>query len=248
LGAGTFFLCAKGRRPIHPSPPRPGLTRAVPGPRLASIRIGGRIMTQQKATNITWHAGHVTPEERQALTHQKPCCIWLTGLSACGKSTIAMALEQVLIQRGHMAYVLDGDNVRHGLNKNLGFSPEDRTENIRRIGEVAKLFVESGVIVMTSFISPYREDRDSARALFQAGEFIEVFVDASIETCSKRDPKGLYEKALRGEIKNFTGVSPDAPYEAPTSPEVHLKSDDMTVEQCVAEIVDYLEQHGHFLK
>ncbi|MBX7245525.1 MAG: adenylyl-sulfate kinase [Candidatus Sumerlaeaceae bacterium] len=204
-------------------------------------------MTEQKATNITWHAGHVTREERQALTKNKPCCLWLTGLSACGKSTIAVALEQVLIKRGHVAYVLDGDNIRHGLNKNLGFSPEDRTENIRRIGEVAKLFVDAGAIVITSFISPYKDDRNKARAVLQPGEFIEVFVDASVEVCAKRDPKGLYEKALRGEIKNFTGVSPDAPYEAPDKPEIHLASDNMSVEQCVETLLNYLAEKGHLL-
>jgi len=202
-------------------------------------------MTRQVATNITWHPGHVTREERAAVTGQKPCCLWLTGLSACGKSTIAMALEQVLIQRGHLAYVLDGDNIRHGLNKNLGFSPEDREENIRRIGEVAKLFVDAGLIVITSFISPYRADRDKVRALMQPGEFIEVFVDAPVEVCARRDPKGLYEKAMRGEIKNFTGVSPDAPYEAPIRPELHLKTDELTVEQAVATLLDYLETNGY---
>lgn len=205
-------------------------------------------MAEQKATNITWHAGTVTREERQNLTAQKPCCIWLTGLSACGKSTVAVALEQVLIQRGHISYVLDGDNIRHGLNKNLGFSPEDRVENIRRIGEVAKLFVDAGLIVITSFISPYREDRDKVRALMTEGEFIEVFVDAPIDVCASRDPKGLYEKAMRGEIKNFTGVSPDAPYEAPDNPEIHLKSDELSVEECVARLLDYLESRGYFLK
>jgi adenylylsulfate kinase len=202
-------------------------------------------MTRQVATNITWHPGHVTREERAAVTGQKPCCLWLTGLSACGKSTIAMALEQVLIQRGHLAYVLDGDNIRHGLNKNLGFSPEDREENIRRIGEVAKLFVDAGLIVITSFISPYRADRDKVRALMQPGEFLEVFVDAPVEVCARRDPKGLYEKAMRGEIKNFTGVSPDAPYEAPSRPELHLKTDELTVEQAVATLLDYLESNGY---
>lgn len=202
-------------------------------------------MTHQKATNITWHAGHVSREERQHVTKHKACCIWMTGLSACGKSTIAMALEQVLIQRGHVAYVLDGDNVRHGLNKNLGFSPEDRAENIRRIGEVSKLFVDAGLIVMTSFISPYREDRDRARALVAADEFIEVFVDASVAVCAQRDPKGLYDKAMRGEIKNFTGVSPDAPYEQPLKPEIHLHTDTESVEESVAVILGYLEDHGY---
>jgi adenylylsulfate kinase len=203
-------------------------------------------MAEQKATNITWHAGNVTREERHALTKQKPCCIWLTGLSACGKSTIAVALEQVLIQRGHLPYVLDGDNIRHGLNKNLGFSPEDRTENIRRIGEVAKLFVDAGLVVITAFISPYRADRDLVRGLLGAGEFVEIFVDAPVEVCAERDPKGLYKKAMAGEIKGFTGVSPDAPYEAPTSPELHLKTHEKSVEECVAEIIAYLNSHKHF--
>lgn len=203
-------------------------------------------MAEQKATNITWHGGTVTREERLTLTKQKPACIWLTGLSACGKSTIAVALEQVLIQRGHVAYVLDGDNIRHGLNKNLGFSPEDRTENIRRIGEVSKLFIDAGVMVMTSFISPYKDDRDKVRAGMKEGEFIEVFVDAPVDVCAKRDPKGLYEKAMRGEIKNFTGVSPDAPYEAPDKAEIHLRSDLKSVEECVEEILNYLDSKGHF--
>lgn len=203
-------------------------------------------MAEQKATNVTWHEGTVTREERQVLTKQKPACIWLTGLSACGKSTIAMALEQVLIQRGCLAYVLDGDNIRHGLNKNLGFSPEDRTENIRRIGEVAKLFVDAGLICVTSFISPYKADRDLVRGLMPEGEFIEIFVDAPVEVCAERDPKGLYKKAMAGEIKGFTGVSPDAPYEAPDKPELHLKTDEMSVEACVAEILSYLEGKGYF--
>lgn len=203
-------------------------------------------MAEQKATNVTWHEGTVTREERQVLTKQKPACIWLTGLSACGKSTIAMALEQVLIQQGRLAYVLDGDNIRHGLNKNLGFSPEDRTENIRRIGEVAKLFVDAGLICVTSFISPYKADRDLVRELLPEGEFIEVFVDAPVEVCAERDPKGLYKKAMAGEIKGFTGVSPDAPYEAPEKPELHLKTDEMSVEASVAEILSYLEGKGYF--
>ena len=201
-------------------------------------------MAEQKSTNITWHAGTVTREERLALTKQKPCCIWLTGLSACGKSTIAVALEQVLIQRGHLAYVLDGDNIRHGLNKNLGFSPEDRTENIRRIGEVAKLFADAGLIVITSFISPYRADRDLARALMKEGEFVEIYVDAPVEVCAERDPKGLYKKAMAGEIKGFTGVSPDAPYEAPAKAELHLKTAEQSVEQSVEAILDYLTSKG----
>lgn len=205
-------------------------------------------MAEQKATNITWHPGHLTREERRQVTGQKPCCIWLTGLSACGKSTIAMALEQVLVQHGHLAYVLDGDNIRHGLNKNLGFTPEDRKENIRRIGEVAKLFVDAGLIVVASFISPYREDRDQVRSLFAPGEFIEIFADTPVEICAQRDPKGLYQKAMRGEIRNFTGVSPEAPYEAPLTPEIHLKSGERSVEECVAEILSYLEDKGFLSK
>lgn len=202
-------------------------------------------MTVQKAQNITWHPGHVAREERVNLLGQAPCCIWLTGLSASGKSTIAMALEQVLLRRGHVAYVLDGDNIRHGLNKNLGFSPEDRAENIRRIGEVAKLFVDAGLIVITSFISPYRADRDRVRSLMAPGEFVEVFVEAPVEVCAARDPKGLYEKAFRGEIKEFTGVSPDAPYEPPLNPEIHLRTDRMSVEDCVGAIHEFLRGRGY---
>lgn len=205
-------------------------------------------MTKSISENITWHPGHVNRAERELLLGQKACCIWLTGLSACGKSTIAMALEQVLVKRGHAAYVLDGDNIRHGLNKNLGFSPEDRAENIRRISEVAKLFVDAGLIVITSFISPYRADRDQARSLFAPGEFIEVFVDAPIDVCAQRDPKGLYQKALRGEIKSFTGVSPDAPYEAPLSAELHLRTDVQDAASCVSTILHYLEERGYFLR
>lgn len=204
-------------------------------------------MAEQKATNITWHEGTVTPEQRRALTKQKPAVVWLTGLSACGKSTIAVALEQALIQRGNLAYVLDGDNIRHGLNKNLGFSPEDRTENIRRIGEVAKLFADAGVTAICSFISPYKSDRDAVRARFEGGEFIEVFVDAPVAVCAERDPKGLYKKAMAGEIKGFTGVSPDAPYEAPVAAELHLKTDEKDLVACVNELLDYLEAKGHLM-
>ncbi len=172
-------------------------------------------MTKQVATNITWHEGTVTPEERRRNLGQKGATIWMTGLSASGKSTIAMALEQVLIQRGKHAYVLDGDNVRHGLNKNLGFSAEDRAENIRRIGEVAKLFADSGLLTVTSFISPYRADRDQVRALHEAADvpFLEVYVEAPLAVAEERDPKGLYQKARAGEIKGFTGI--DDPYEEP---------------------------------
>jgi adenylylsulfate kinase len=204
-------------------------------------------MAEQKATNIHFHAGKVTPEERQALTKNKPAVIWLTGLSASGKSTIAVALEQVLIQRGHQAYCLDGDNIRFGLNKNLGFSPEDRTENIRRIGEVAKLFVDAGVFAICSFISPYKADRDAARALVAEGNFLEIYVDAPVNICADRDPKGLYKKAIAGEIQGFTGVSADAPYEAPVNPELHIKTDQVSVEEAVAQILGLLEAQSRFL-
>jgi adenylylsulfate kinase len=200
-------------------------------------------VAEQRATNITWHAQTVTREDREKLLGQKGVTVWLTGLSGSGKSTIAVAAEQALISRGRAAYVLDGDNVRHGLNKNLGFSPEDRTENIRRIGEVAKLFTDAGLVVFTSFISPYRADRDLVRAIHDPGRFVEVHVAASVETCESRDVKGLYKKARAGEIKEFTGIS--APYEAPEKPELVIETGGETVEQSVARLVGYLEAKGY---
>lgn len=200
-------------------------------------------MSEQKATNITWHEGHVTRPEREKRLGQHGVTVWLTGLSGSGKSTIAVAAEGVLHERGHLAYVLDGDNVRHGLNKNLGFSPEDRKENIRRVGEVAKLFTDAGVIALTSFISPYRGDRDAVREIMEPGDFVEVHVDASVETCEGRDVKGLYKKARAGEIPEFTGIS--APYEAPEKPELVLDTNVQTVEESVAELVGYLEGKGY---
>ncbi len=201
-------------------------------------------MAKQVATNVHWHAGSVTREERQETLQQKGATLWMTGLSASGKSTIAVALEQVLQQRGHCAYRLDGDNIRMGLNKNLGFSAEDRAENIRRIGEVAKLFADAGVIAITSFISPYRADRDNVRKLHEAAKlpFIEVFVDCDINVAEQRDPKGLYKKARAGEIKGFTGI--DDPYEAPASAELHLKTHEMSVEESVQALLDLLEDQG----
>ena len=199
-------------------------------------------MAEQRATNITWHGGAIGRADREALLGQKGATIWLTGLSASGKSTVAVAAEAELLRRGRLAYVLDGDNVRHGLNSNLGFSPEDRTENIRRIGEVAKLFTDSGVIVFTSFISPYRADRDAARALFAPGDFLEVYIDADVATCEERDPKGLYKKARAGEIPEFTGIS--APYEAPEKPELVVSTKDQSVEESVATLVAFLEENG----
>jgi len=200
-------------------------------------------LAEQKATHITWHASHVERAERERLLGQRGATVWLTGLSGSGKSTIAVAAERALVERGRLAYVLDGDNVRHGLNKNLGFSPEDRTENIRRIGEVAKLFTDAGVLVFTSFISPYRADRDAVRALLAEGDFVEVHVDASVETCESRDVKGLYKKARAGEIPEFTGVS--APYEAPERPELVLDTNARSVEESVADLVGYLEGKGY---
>jgi len=202
-----------------------------------------------EATNIVWHGGHVTADQRQRLTHVRPAVLWFTGLSGSGKSTIAMALEQRLIAGGRVAFVLDGDNVRHGLNKNLGFSAEDRTENIRRIGEVAKLFVSAGVMAITSFISPFRADRDSVRKLLAPGEFIEIFIDAPIEVCESRDPKGLYKKARKaaaeGKGLQFTGI--DSPYEPPEKPEIHVHTDQLSTDACVETIMQYLKERGYLL-
>jgi adenylylsulfate kinase len=201
-------------------------------------------MTQIKATNITWHEGHVTLAERQLLLKQKGATLWFTGLSGSGKSTMAFTLEHALVQQGRLAYVLDGDNVRHGLNKNLGFTAADREENIRRIGEVAKLFADCGVITMTSFISPYRQDRDTVRALHDAGRmpFIEIHVSTPIDTCEQRDPKGLYKKARAGQLKGFTGI--DDPYEAPTSPELTIDATDTSPQQATVLLLEYLQKHG----
>ena len=199
-------------------------------------------MAQQKATNVHWHHGDITREDRNRLLKQKGATLWFTGLSASGKSTIAVALEAVLYEQGKLCYRLDGDNIRFGINKNLGFSAEDRAENIRRIGEIAKLFVDSSLIVLSSFISPYWKDREQVRKLHEeAGfEFVEVFVDCSLETAEQRDPKGLYKKARAGEIKNFTGI--DDPYEAPENPEIHLHTDQMTLEEEVEIIVEYMKE------
>jgi adenylylsulfate kinase len=201
-------------------------------------------MTANKATNITWHEGHVTREERGGLLKQRGATLWFTGLSGSGKSTIAFTLEHALVQRGRLAYVLDGDNIRHGLNKNLGFSAADREENIRRIGEVANLFADSGVITMTSFISPYRKDRDTVRALHVAGKlpFIEVHVNTPITTCEQRDPKGLYKKARAGELKNFTGI--DDPYEEPLHPELTIDATNTSPQQAAVVLIEYLEKQG----
>lgn len=197
-------------------------------------------MNEQKATNITWHEHKVSREDRENLLKQKGALLWFTGLSASGKSTVANEVTFQLQQMGKLTYVLDGDNIRHGLNKNLGFSPQDREENIRRIGEVGHLFADAGLITTTAFISPYRKDRDVARALLEEGRFIEIFVKASIDTCEKRDPKGLYKKAKAGEIKEFTGIS--APYEEPLNPEITLDADTLSIEEEVQVVIDYLKE------
>ncbi len=203
-------------------------------------------MTERKATNIVWHAGHVTRADREKLNGHKGFTLWFTGLSGSGKSTVAVAVEKALAERGVKTYILDGDNVRHGLNSNLGFSPEDRTENIRRIGEVSKLFNDAGLVALTAFISPYRADRDKVRALMAEGDFLEVFVDCPVEECEKRDVKGLYAKARAGQIKEFTGIS--APYEEPTKPELVLPTHQLSEQQSVEKVLGYLEEKGYIAR
>ncbi|HAW30567.1 adenylyl-sulfate kinase [Gimesia maris] len=200
-------------------------------------------MAEQKATNVTWHDHRVTKEERCKQNGHKGAVLWFTGLSGSGKSTIANTVDHKLFEMGKHTFVLDGDNIRMGLNKNLGFSPEDRTENIRRIGEVSKLYTDAGILVMTAFISPYREDRDQVREIMGDGEFIEVYVKASLETCEGRDPKGLYKKARAGEIKGFTGI--DAPYEEPEKAELVLDSDGKGIDDLADEVVAFLESKGY---
>ncbi len=190
--------------------------------------------------NIVWHDHKITRAERSANKNQKPCLLWFTGLSGSGKSTIANALDVALHERGYHTFLLDGDNVRHGLCQDLGFSNEDRIENIRRVGEVCKLFADAGLIVMSAFISPFASDRRMVRELFPAGEFIEVFMDAPLETCELRDPKGLYQKARAGEIKHFTGI--DSPYESPEHPEICLNTSQKTVDECIEALVGFLKE------
>jgi len=188
--------------------------------------------------HVVWHECLVNRSDRNTLNKHKSGLVWFTGLSASGKSTIAHAVEKELHDRGIRTYVLDGDNVRHGLNSNLGFSPEDRKENIRRIGEVAKLMADAGIVVFTAFISPYREDRDTVRTLFEGDHFYEVFVKCSLEECEKRDPKGLYKKARAGIIKNYTGIS--SPYEEPLAPELVVDTEHLTIEESVNQVIDFL--------
>jgi len=195
---------------------------------------------------IIWHQSTITKNERQQQNQHKSCVIWFTGLSGSGKSSLANALDKELFLLNVQSYVLDGDNIRHGLNAGLGFSKEDRKENIRRIGEVSKLFVDSGQIVSTAFISPFREDRDQVRALFPDGEFIEVYVKCPITICENRDPKGLYKKARNGEISEFTGIS--SPYEEPNHPELIIETDKLTISQSVGTIINYLKDREILLK
>jgi adenylylsulfate kinase len=196
-----------------------------------------------KSKNLTWHEGQVSRTDREKLLGQKGVTIWFTGLSGSGKSTIAVAAEAALKEQGRLTYILDGDNIRQGLNSNLGFSPEDRTENIRRIGEVAKLFTDSGVIVLTAFISPYRDDRDQVRDIMGEDDFVEAWVSADVDTCEKRDVKGLYKKARAGEIPNFTGIS--APYEEPAKAEIIVDSASQSVDESVAQILGFLKDRGY---
>lgn len=198
--------------------------------------------TRIMSSNIVWHEHHVTREERSAQKNQKPCVLWFTGLSGAGKSTVANAVESLLLEKQRHSYLLDGDNVRLGLNKGLGFSDEDRVENIRRIGEVSKLFADAGLIVLTAFISPFRADRDLVRDLFDGNEFIEIYVEAPLDVCEERDPKGLYKKARAGEIKNFTGIG--SRYEEPLKPEMVVNTASSSVEECAIQVVDFLQSKG----
>jgi len=195
------------------------------------------------SNNVVWHNHYVSREQRASLKQQKPCILWFTGLSGSGKSTVANAVENQLVSLQKHTYLLDGDNIRMGLNRDLSFSEKDRIENIRRIGEVSKLFVDAGIMVITAFISPFQQDRDSVRELVEDGEFIEIFIDTPLEVCESRDPKGLYKKARAGEIPNFTGIS--SPYEAPLNPEIHIKTDEMTLEECALKVVSYLKDKGY---
>lgn len=196
-----------------------------------------------EATNITWHDSEVTKQQRQQRNNHKSAVLWFTGLSGSGKSTVSVALEKALYDQQVHTYRLDGDNIRHGLNNNLGFSPEDRKENIRRIGEVGKLMVDAGLLTMTAFISPYEEDRAQVRETLDDGEFIEVYTKCSLDACESRDPKGLYQKARAGEIQGFTGIN--APYEAPSNPEIVIDTEQLSVEEAVQEIINYLKEHKY---
>ncbi len=195
-----------------------------------------------KTENTVWHEQHISKEQRANLKNQKPCLLWYTGLSGSGKSTVANAVDALLFNLGCHSYLLDGDNVRHGLNGDLGFTDDSRIENIRRISEVSKLFLDAGLIVSTAFISPFAQDRASARAKLDAGEFIEVYIDTPISVCEQRDPKGLYKKARAGEIKDFTGI--DSSYDIPENPEIHVKTAEQSIQGCAEQIVNFLTEQG----
>jgi adenylylsulfate kinase len=198
-----------------------------------------------KDNNIVWHSYRVTKQDREKIKHQKACVLWFTGLSGSGKSTIANEVENELFKMGYHTYLLDGDNIRHGLNKDLGFDDKNRVENIRRISEVAKLFLDSGTITLSAFISPFIDDRQKARDII-GSDFIEVFIDTPFEECAKRDPKGLYKKALNGEIKNFTGL--DSPYEKPLNPDVHIDTVILDIKSATSQIISYLNEKGYLCK
>lgn len=200
-------------------------------------------MSVLKTENTVWHPHLVTKAERAGLKKQRACVLWYTGLSGSGKSTIANAVDNLLFQRNCHTYLLDGDNVRHGLNGDLGFSDQDRIENIRRISQVAKLFIDSGLITSTAFISPFSSDRQMARDMVQQGEFIEIYIDTPIDICEQRDPKGLYKKARAGEISDFTGI--DSGYDIPLNPEIHVHSANKTIKECAEQIVNYLALNGY---
>jgi len=199
--------------------------------------------SNQVSKNIVWHQHHINKQDRANMKRQKPCIIWFTGLSGSGKSTIANALEEILFKNENFTYLLDGDNIRHGLNSDLGFDDKSRIENIRRVGEVAKLFVDSGQIVLTAFISPFNKDRELVKNLVESDEFIEVFVDTPIEVCETRDSKGLYKKARAGEIKDFTGIS--SPYETPVNPNMHIENVNISVEEACEQIMKYLFDNNY---
>lgn len=195
------------------------------------------------STNTVWHEHHVSQKQRSILKQQNPCILWFTGLSGSGKSTVANAVENLLFGMNKHTYLLDGDNVRQGLNKGLGFSEADRVENIRRVGEVANLFSDAGLIVVTAFISPFEKDREMVRSMAMQGQFVEVFIDAPIEVCEQRDPKGLYKKARAGEIKDFTGI--DSPYDVPVNPEIHVVNDGVSIEEAASQVVSYLKDKSY---
>lgn len=199
-------------------------------------------MSEPKSQNIVWHDGNVSTEERESILGQKGVVVWMTGLSGSGKSTVARRVEQLLLERGRIAYVLDGDNLRHNLTKDLGFSAEDRAENIRRAGSVAQLFADAGILVVTAFISPYRADRDKVRTMLAPGRFIETWISTDLATCEERDPKGLYKKARAGQIKGFTGI--DDPYEAPLAPELVVNTGGKSVDDAANEILAHLTAQG----